>query len=209
MKLYSHPFSSNARKVRMVAQHLGFAPEEIVIALEKGAQKHPEVLEKNPSGAVPVLEHEGFFLSESHAILLYLCDLAGETRASQEIYPRERTARAEVHRWLFWMSSHWSPAIAGLNFENNLKRLFGQGDADPAMVARHERFFHQYAKVLDDQLGRRLFLAGDALTLADYAIAAPLMYIEAARLPIREYTNLCEWFKRMETLDAWRATNPF
>lgn len=209
MKLYIHPFSSNARKARMVARHLGFAPDEIVVELEKGAQKHPEFLAKNPNGAVPVLEHEGFFLPESHAILLYLCDLAGETRASQEIYPRDRQARAEVHRWLFWMSNHWSPAIAGLNFENNLKKLFGLGEPDPAMVARHERFFHQFAAVLNGELGRHRFIAGDALTLADYAIAAPLMYVQAAQLPVAEYVNLRAWFEGIEALPAWQSTNPF
>ena len=205
MKLYHHPFSSNARKAIMAQKLLGIPAELVFVDLAKGEQNRPEFLAKNPNHAVPVLEDGDFVLSESHAIMIYLA----EQKDGQTLYPAERHARAKVSQWLFWCSNHLSPAISGLNFENNLKRMYGQGDADPAQVARHERFFKQYATVLDGQLGQTEWVTGKTMTLADIAIAAPLMYIQAAKLPVAGLTHLERWMGSVSDLPAWRETNPF
>lgn len=205
MKLYHHPFSSNARKAVMAAKLLNAAVEPVFVDLTKGEQMKPEFLALNPNHAVPVLVDGDFVLTESHAIMIYLAEGA----APSTLYPSERQGRAQVLRWMFWASNHLGPAVAGLNFENNLKKMFGQGEADPAQVARHERFFHQYAKVLDGQLATRAYVTGDALTLADLAIAAPLMYAAAAKLPVEGYAHVKAWMERVEALPAWRETSPF
>ncbi|MEO7938123.1 MAG: glutathione S-transferase N-terminal domain-containing protein, partial [Burkholderiaceae bacterium] len=72
MKLYYHPISSNARRVLMTAHHLGIQPELKRVDLGKGAQNAPEFLQLNPNHRVPVLEHDGFVLWESYAIMQYL-----------------------------------------------------------------------------------------------------------------------------------------
>lgn len=205
MKLYHHPFSSNARKAVMAAKLLNAAVEPVFVDLTKGEQMKPEFLALNPNHAVPVLVDGDFVLTESHAIMVYLAEGA----APSTLYPSDRQGRAQVLRWMFWASNHLSPAVAGLNFENNLKKMFGQGEADPAQVARHERFFHQYAKVLDGQLATRAYVTGDTLTLADLAIAAPLMYAVAAKLPLEGYAHVKAWMARIEALPAWRETSPF
>jgi glutathione S-transferase len=46
------------------------------------------------------------------------------------------------------------------------------------------------------------------VTLADFAIATPLMAIERARLPVKEHGNVLRWFGRVQELDAWKKTNP-
>jgi len=207
MKLYHHPLSSNARKPLMVAKALGIDLELSNVALEKGEQKHAEFLSLNPSGAVPVLVDGDLVLPESNAIMVYLCETAGEK--GEALFPRGAKAHAPVLRWLFWASNHMGPAIAGLNFENNLKKLFGQGEADAGQVARHERFFTQFAKVIDGVLARSTFLVGDAPTLADYAVSAPFMYEKAAKLPMDGHEHLRAWLGRMHALPAWKATDPF
>ncbi|QRO00700.1 glutathione S-transferase family protein [Archangium violaceum] len=50
----------------------------------------------------------------------------------------------------------------------------------------------------------RRWLVGEAVTLADYAVAAPLMYREQARLPLGDYPHLLAWFDRVRELSAWR-----
>ncbi len=42
------------------------------------------------------------------------------------------------------------------------------------------------------------------MTLADYAVDAPLMYKDRARLPLDEYPHLLAWFERVRELPAWR-----
>lgn len=203
MKLYFHPFSSNARRAVITQKLLGVAAELVFVDLAKGAQRAPEFLALNPNHAVPVLVDDDFVLTESHAIMIYLA----EGTPGQSLYPADRRARAQVNRWMFWCSNHWSPAISGLNFEHSLKKMFGQGDADPAQVARHERLFHQFAAVLDAQLATRAWVTGESLTLADISLATPLMYAAPAKLPLEGYPHITAWMKRVEALPAWQETS--
>ena len=61
--------------------------------------------------------------------------------------------------------------------------------------------------VLDAHLAQRDWLSGDALTLADFAVAAPLMYSEAVRLPLARYAHIQAWFARVRQLRAWQETH--
>ncbi|MCB9525593.1 MAG: glutathione S-transferase family protein [Myxococcales bacterium] len=206
MKLYHHPMSSNARKPMMLAHHLGLTVEPVFVNLGKGAQRDPTFLALNPAGAVPVLVDGDVVLPESNAILIYLAEAAGA--AGEAVYPTDRGARAQVHRWLFWMANHLSPAVAGLTFENFLKALYGQGGPDPDRVAQSERFFRQHTAVLESHLAGRDWLVGDAVTLADFATVAPFMYREPAKLPLDDRPHLEAWLARVQALPAWQATEP-
>jgi len=61
--------------------------------------------------------------------------------------------------------------------------------------------------VLDAHLAGRQWIAQEALTLADLAIAAPLMHTQAAQLPLGDFANLQAWFGCVRTLEAWKTTN--
>ena len=202
MKLYFHPMSSNARRARMAAVALGLKPELALVDLQKGEAKRPEYLALNPNGKVPTLVDGDVVLWESIEIMMYLAD----GTPGQRLYPTERIARAQTNKWLIWTAAHWSPTIATLNFERFLKKLFGQGDADEYTVKRFGTLFADNAKVLDGQLGKTRHVAGDELSLADLAIAGPLMYAQLASLPIAEHKNLMRWFGEIQQTEAWKAT---
>ncbi len=207
MRLYYNPRSSNSLRVLLTAAHLGTALDLKVVDLVRGEQRAPEFLAKNPNGKVPVLEDEGLVLWESHAIMQYLADRTapqGDEAPGQDIYPTDVRARADVHRWLFWSAQHFAPAVAALSWEHYVKPLLGKGVADPEAVKRGEGVFLELARVLDAHLASRLWLAQDALTLADYAIASPLVAIERAKLPIAAFRNVLEWFQRIQELRAWK-----
>ncbi len=74
MRLYHHPMSTNARRVLMTAHHLEVDLDLELIDLSKGEQNSPQFLQLNPNHRVPVLEHDGFVLWESYAIMQYLAD---------------------------------------------------------------------------------------------------------------------------------------
>ncbi len=202
MRLYHHPLSSNARRAVMTALHLGAPVDLVPIDLGKGAQRKPDFLKLNPNGKVPVLEDGSFVLWESHAIMQYLAD----TTPGQTLYPIDVRGRADVNRWLFWCAHHWSPAIGVLGWENMVKKIVGAGAPDPGAVKRGEALVADCAAVLDAHLGGKRWVLGDVLTLADYALAAPLMAIVPAKLPVNGYANLMVWLRRVEALDAWKKT---
>ena len=203
MRLYHHPLSPNARRAVLTAAHLGLKPELIVVDLGKGAQRTPEYLRMSPHGKVPVLDDDGFILSESHAIIQYLA----EGTPGQTVYPSDRRARADVNRWLFWCAHHFQPATGILNWENLVKGKLGLGGPDPNEVQRGERLLGELAPILDAQLSGKQWVLGNRLTLADLALAAPLSVTESAKFPLKTYANMQAWFARVQELDAWKRTS--
>jgi glutathione S-transferase len=203
MRLYYSPVSSNSRRALLAAVHLGADLDLTRVDLRNGAQRTPDFLAKNPNGKVPVLEDDGFFLWESNAIMQYLADRT----PGQTVYPTDVRARADVNRWLFWSAHHFAPAVGALGWENFVKPLLGKGAPDLEAVKRGEAVFLELARVLDRHLADKKWIAQGALTLADFAVAAPLMSIERAKLPMRGLNRVGVWFARVQALDAWRLTS--
>ena len=202
MRLFYHPMSSNSRRVIATALHLGVELELERVELGAGANRTHAFLAINPNGKIPVLDDDGFYLWESHAIVLYLVDGVPH----QQLYPAERHARADVNRWLFWCAYHFTPAVGTISRERVSKRMVGgHGGPDPTEVARGERLFRDAAVVLDGQLAHRPWIADAGFSVADFAIAAPLMHTHAAQLPVADYPHVARWFAAVEQLPAWRA----
>ena len=201
MKLHYGTLSSNSRRVRIAAKLLGITLEEHAVDLRDPAHR-AQLAAINPNSKVPVLVDGDFVLWESIAIMQYFCDLT----PGQTLYPTAPRARAEVNRWLSWAQSHWSPAIGGISWENVWKKFVTGDGPDVAHVKRNEAFLAQFATVLDQHLADRTWLAGEAVTLADIAVGAPLMVTKLARLPLRPYANLGRWYARVQELPAWQAT---
>jgi glutathione S-transferase len=201
MRLYYHPLSSNSRRVLVTAIHLETKLDLVVVNLLKGEQRSPEYLRLNPNGKVPLLDDDGFHLWESHVIMQYLADKT----QGQTIYPQEIRARADVNRWLFWSAYHFTPAVGLISRERVSKKMAGgSGDPDPVEIERGEALFAIAARILDAHLAGRQWIAQDRLSLADLAIASPLMHSAAAQLPITGCGNVQAWFSRIQALDAWK-----
>jgi glutathione S-transferase len=203
MRLYYHPLSSNSRRVMMTAIHLNVRLERVVVDLLRGEHKTPEYLQLNPNGKVPFLDDEGFHLWESHAIMQYFADKS----PGQAVYPEDIRARADVNRWLFWSAYHFTPAVGFISRERVSKRMVGgSGGPDPIEIERGEALLTAAARVLDAHLAGKQWITQGKLTLADLAIASPLMHTAAAQLPVLEYENMQAWFARVQALDAWKKS---
>jgi glutathione S-transferase len=201
MKLYTFPISSNARRVRLVAHHLGIPLEEQQVNLAKGEQRQPAYLAINPKGKVPTLVDGELKLTESYAIMVYLCERTGK----RALYPEDLASRTEVNRWLFWSASEWGPAVGRFNLENMVKPMLG-GTPDPERLREAETVFAPLTKLLDDQLSQHKYLTGPALTLADFAVVAGLATAAQAKLPIAGFSHIQRWFAEIQQLPAWQAT---
>src|SRR5262245_60474571 len=202
MRLHVLPPSPRAMKVMALAQHLGLDCEIRIIDLLNGENQKPEFAALNPNKKMPVLEDDGFVLWESNAILQYLALKKPESG----LLPSDPRRRADVVRWQFWDSAHWDPACATLVFQRIVKKLFGQGDADPVEVAKGETAVRSLGEVLNGCLQGRRFLCGDTLTVADFSVGAWLNYAEAAQYPLDGLREIRRWYADLTELPAWRAS---
>jgi glutathione S-transferase len=203
MKLHHAPLSGSSRRVTVVAQVLGLQLDEQIVDL-MNPHERAGLTAINPNGKVPVLEDGDFRLWESHAIIQYLCDKT----PGQTLYPKEPRARADINRWLFWISAHLGPPLGGLGWERVWKKYVMGTPADPTLVAYHEKAFHQVMKVVDDHLATRTYLVGETLTLADLSLAVTLAQNKLYGAPDEAYGHVRAHDARIHELDAWKRTEP-
>ena len=202
LKLHVFPLSPRSFKVLWAASHLGIGYELKLVDFSKNAQNAPEYLALNPNGRAPAIEHDGYVLWESNAILEYFASLKPEAG----LLPSEIRGRLAVAKWLFWESAHWDPACVPFAFERVVKPLFGRGTEDPAEIARATPGLERVAKVLDGVLAKQRYVAGESLTLADIAIGASLCIDEQARFPLEPYRGIARWSAEIKALPSWTRT---
>jgi glutathione S-transferase len=202
MKLYGFPPSPNTWKVRAVAAHLGIPLELEFIDLTK--PRTQDYLAINPTGRTPTLVDGDFTLSESNAIMQYLA-----SRTSNSLWPDDVRTRADIVRWQSWQLAHWSAdACLPLIFQRLVKKFLNLGAPDEAVVAKATECFNREARMLDAHLAKQPYLVGDAVTLADFGVAASLFYAKEGELPLASYPHIQDWFGRVSALPAWRDTAP-
>jgi glutathione S-transferase len=203
IEIFAVPPSPRAFKVLAVANHLGIDFTLRPLDFSKGEHKSPEYAALNPNMLMPTLRDGDYVLWEANAIMQYL---AGR-KPQSGLLPSDERGRLDVTRWQFWDLAHWDPAVAILLIENFVKPvLLAAGEPDAAQVAKGTEMFHRAAAVLDGQLKGRRYVTGEALTLADFALGAPLNYAAQARFPLERYGEIRRWHASLLTLPAWQKT---
>jgi glutathione S-transferase len=202
IKLHVFPISPRGFKA-LFAAHVADVPYELVLVnLAAGAQRTPEYTAINPNQRMPALEDGDFKLWESNAIVQYIASLKPETG----LLPADAKARFKAIQWQFWESQHWDPACAVFMFERVVKKIFRIGEADPAEIAKGEQQMARLGPVLDGQLAKSRYVAGDTMTVADISLAATFASDTEAGFPVGEYRHLQRWLAEMKALPAWAKT---
>jgi len=200
IKLHVFPLSPRAFKVMWCANHLGIGFEPVMVDFAKGTHRTPEFSGLNPNMRMPVLQEGDFCLWESNAIVQYLASL------KPGLLPEDLKCRLTAVKWQFWDSAHWDPACAIFAFENYVKKLFGRGEASGSEIARGNEMFARLAPVLDGQLQKQRYVAGDALTVADVSIGAMNFISEQAKFPLEGYRAIQRWAADLKSLPSWQNT---
>ncbi|HEX8826499.1 MAG TPA: glutathione S-transferase family protein, partial [Xanthobacteraceae bacterium] len=181
MKLYGFPPSPNTWQVRALAAYLGVPLEFEFVDLPQGAQRAPAFLALNPTGRTPVLVDGDFKLWETMAIMQYIA-----SKKPNALWPNDARGRADITRWQSWNQAHWNrDACVPLLFERFVKKMLNLGEPDHDAIAKGVDAFAKEAGMLDAHLGKQKYLVGDALTVADFAVAAPLLYSKQADLSLQ------------------------
>lgn len=202
MKVYADPITVNCRKVLAGLDFLDVPYELVHVDYFKGQQKDAAYVAVNPNASLPAMTDDGLTLWESNAILQYAADKAGRDDA----YPHDLRRRADINRWLLWESSSWFPSCYVFLVENCVKPLLNS-QPDPAVLDAQAGQFNKLAGILDARLAESPWVCGDAPTIADIALAAPLHLHAWQKLPLADHPNLRRWMlEGVETLPSWDKT---
>src|SRR5215471_7246808 len=188
MKLYGFPPSPNTWQVRAVANYLGVPLEFELVDLSKGGSRTPAYLAINPTGRTPALVDGDLKLWETLAIMQYVA-----SQKPNALWPNDARVRADIMRWQSWQLAHWgSDACIPLVFNRLVKKILNLGPPDEAAVAKATAAFNKEATVLEAHLTKQPYLVGKDLTLADFSVAANLLYAKEAELPLEPYARVRE-----------------
>ena len=188
--LYHFPLSPFSRKVRLC---LGEKKVEVKLVEERYWEQDPEFRRRNPAGKVPVLKMGNKMLTESMAI----CEYLEETRPEQSLLPKDPQQRLEVRRLVGWFDDKFHNEVTSkLLYERVNKKMMGQGFPDSRNVKDGAKAIKYHLDYMTWLLDHRRWLAGDAMTLADFAAAAHLSALD--------YISDVDW-NRSEVVKDWYA----
>jgi len=162
IKIWGRNTSINVQKAMWAIGELGIECERIDVGGKFGMNKEPKYLAMNPNGLVPTLEEEdGFVVWESNSIVRYLAEKHDKDGV---IRPKDAKGRARAGQWMDWQLSVLGPAIYhafwGLIRTAPEKR-------DLAAIKTSQERTTAAMQIVDAQLGKTQFLAGDTFSYGD------------------------------------------
>ena len=188
--LYHYPLSPFSRKVRLC-----MAEKKIEVGLveERYWEQDPEFLRRNPAGKVPVLKMDGHLMSDSTAI----CEYLEETHPTPSLLPKDPRARFEARRIVGWFDDKFYHEVTTkLTGERVFRKVMGTGYPDSTNVKAGAKAIKYHLDYMAYLLEDRRWLAGNDMTLADFAAAAHLSTLD--------YTSDVDW-NRHEAVKDWYA----
>lgn len=204
IRIYGMRDSGNCYKPRLLLAMLGLPFVHVETSSRDGTTRTPAYLAKNANGKVPLLELEdGRFIAESNAILLYLAE-------GTRFLPAEAYERALVWQWLFFEQYSHEPLIA---VRRSLK-LYPEraAQATPERMASLLEGGDKALGVMETQLAKTPFLAGEAISVADIALFVYTQDAGIAGYDMGKFPHVVGWLDRVRATPGyvgmdWKPAN--
>ncbi|WP_224704476.1 glutathione S-transferase family protein [Devosia aquimaris] len=189
--LLHHPLDPSSRLIRLMCAEYGVPldMEEI-----KPWLRTPELLEINPAATLPIMIDETDepiigLLANIHTIE----DLHTPAVVTGLI-PAEAVRRAEMWRMIEWVISKLNDEVTRYVLEEKIVKRDQRGATpDPAVLRVAKANLNEHMLYFNWLFANRSWLAGDEMTLADFALAAHLSTLD--------YLGDIDWGKAGETRD--------
>ena len=198
--LYHYPLSPFSRKVR-----LSLAEKKIEVKLveERYWDQDPDFLRRNPAGKVPVLKLGSRMLADSSAI----CEYLEETHPTPALMPKAAEARYEVRRLVAWFDDKFHAEVTSkLLGERVFRKVMGTGYPDSANVKAGSRAIKYHLDYMASLLESRRWLAGNDMSLADFAAAAQLSCLDyVSDVDWNRSDVVKDWYAKIKSRPAFRS----
>ncbi|MEG3791311.1 glutathione binding-like protein [Lysobacter sp. CCNWLW3] len=202
--LYYWP-TPNGHKITLLLEEAGLDYRIRPVDIGAGDQFKPEFLAISPNNRMPaIVDHapaDGgepvsaapISVFESGAILHYLAAKIGK------FLPADTRGRVEVDEWLFWQVGGYGPML-GQNHHFNRYAP----DKIPYAIERYQRETQRLYGVLDRRLAGRDYLAGGALSIADFA-CHPWAHAHAWHyIDLADYPQVQRWHDALAARPAFQ-----
>lgn len=201
--LHHFPLDPASRQVRLSLAEKRLAFDEVLV---RYWEQPKAFLALNPSGLTPVLvEQTGdgqVVVCEARAILEHLEQQAPEP----DLLGARAADRAECRRLMQWFDRKFDSEVnAYLLHEKLEKRLLKLGAPDLYNMREGRDALRVHLVYLEKLLGARDWLAGQRLSLADFAAAANISVLDYfGDIPWRDFAAVKTWYMRIKSRPAFR-----
>ncbi len=182
--------SSQSRTLRVLwmAEELGLDYDRAPAEWDDQALKAPAFLAINPAGRIPAIMEDGFALSESLAITLYLAKAHGSP-----LYPASLEDEARTWSWTLWATYE-------------LESFLNRDARRPPPPRDLDRWVAPALRRLEDALKASPCLLGEAFSAADLNVACVLSPSRTNRIDLAPYPAVRDWLERCRGRPAWIRT---
>lgn len=200
IRLFHMPLSPFCRKVR-----LSLAEKKLDVELveERYWEKDAEFIRRNPAGKVPVLKMDGINMAESAAI----CEYIEEIHPDPPLLPKKPQDRYEARRLVSWFDDKFHRDVTSkLLYERVNKKVMGQGYPESKNVKSGAKAIKYHLEYMAWLLDQRRWLAGDVMTLADFAAAAHLSTLDyISDVDWNRHEVVKDWYAKIKSRPAFRS----
>ncbi len=177
---------SRAIRVLWMINELGLAYEHKDWLPRSAETKTPDYRVLNGNGRVPTIDDDGFILSESMAINMYLAK-----KHKSALYPADARNEALAWQWSLWETDRLDRQI--VDHARHTKDL-PENERDPKLAAAMWDQCVQSFGVLEQALSKNEWLAGPAFSVGDLNVAGALF--RALALDLGQWPKTQAWLKR-------------
>jgi glutathione S-transferase len=204
-KLYYDPASTVSRPISIFLAEHDLDVELVTVRLAAGEHRADWFAAVNPNRAVPVLEEDGFVLTESAAILRYLAELADSPD-----YPKGLRERAKVEEALDWFNTgFYRDHGYGLVYPQILPHYQVHEAQRTALLAWHRGRAEARLQVLNDHMIGDLgvWAAGESFSIADMFGASLVTIGEMVGFSLAPWPNVRRWLAAVQARPSWERAN--
>ncbi len=180
----------NGIKPLIMLEELALPYRVTAVDIGRGEQFAEEFVRINPNSKIPAMVDGGVRVFESGAILMHLAE------RTKKFLPTDGQARADVLGWLFFQVGSIGPMFGQLGHFRHAKR------EDPYPLERYEKEVERLTRVVERQLERTQFLAGD-YSIADIASFGWIRSLrEFYHVDMTPYPNVARWIDEISARPA-------
>lgn len=172
VKLYYDLLSQPSRAVYIFLKAANVPFESRLVPLRKNAHLTDDFKQISRFNLVPAIEHDGFNLTESVAILRYL---ARTCQVTDHWFPKDSRKQAKVDEYLAWQH-HNTRFLCNFYFQRKyvMPLRTGVPTKEEHVQQSEERLVGCLEKIEHIWLDGQKFLAGDEISVADILAACEL-----------------------------------
>ncbi len=185
LRIYGAAKSRGLRTLWMVGE-LGLEYDHSNYLPRCPETRAPEFRALNPNGRVPVIDDDGFILSESMAINFYLAK-----KHKSALYPADPKNEALALQWSLWETDRLDRQL--VNYVRHSKEL-PEAERKPDVADASWKEVVESFDVLEIALGKSQWLAGPAFSVGDLNVAGALY--RALSLDLAKWPHIQAWLNR-------------